>query len=132
MTELDEVADAQHAIARAALGFSTIDLSYPRFHQLEPRADWCLVPPHCRDGLAAYFETGRKVGDFLTAVLQNDLMLAASYADDHNHAYLVAYAKFLYNYAPTGSYGSREAVEAWQERGGLAGHPEHHLPAADF
>lgn len=94
------------------------------YEQHFPDADWLLIPEHCREGLLRHFETGGLVGDFLTAVLSNDLMKAASKADDENRISLHRYARFLYNFAPPASYGSPEKVKAWRERGGLRGRPE--------
>jgi hypothetical protein len=87
-------------------------------------ANWNLIPEHCRDGLRNYFEVGRSVGDFLTAVLENNLVEAFGRADHINEHCLKDYANFLYNYAPSypvRSWGSPEAVQAWREMGGLKG-----------
>ena len=55
-------------------------------------------------------------GDFLTGVLENDLMKACSNADSENLANIPAYAAYLYNHAPIGSYGSPELVKAYMAR----------------
>lgn len=83
--------------------------------------NWLLIPEHCRDGLDAYLGEGRPVGHFLTAVLSNDLAAAAGRADDENRPRLADYVRFLYSYAPAGSWGSPKAVKDWIARGGLAG-----------
>jgi hypothetical protein len=68
--------------------------------------------------LVAYFEERVPVGGFLSAVLENNLLKAAAAADNRNKSKLFEYASWLYNYAPVGSYGSREKVEAWIGGGG--------------
>lgn len=79
------------------------------------------VPEYMRDSLEEYVQLGRPVGDFLTAVICNDLKEAVMYADDNNIAQLPAYANYFYNYAPRECWGSRAAMERWIEAGGLIG-----------
>ena len=79
------------------------------------------IPGYMMDDLEAYIETGRGVGHFLTAVLENNLMKALDHADIHNRANLPAYGGYLYNKAPGGCYGSPELVKAWRAAGGLEG-----------
>ena len=71
------------------------------------------VPEHCIGGLVAYIVQGRPVGDFLTALLSNDLMGALRRADDVNMYALHAYGRFLHNAAPYSCYGSADAVAKW-------------------
>lgn len=71
------------------------------------------IPDHMMAGLARYIEHGSSVGDFLTAVLENDLSEACARADNENLANLPAYAAYLYNEAPPQCHGSREKVRAW-------------------
>jgi hypothetical protein len=78
-----------------------------------------MVPEHCRDGLLGYIEHGHPVGDFLTALLSNNLKETFACADDVNAQHVRDYVDFLYNYAPAQCWGSKEAVEAWQLRGGI-------------
>lgn len=79
------------------------------------------IPPHMLDGLNSYIMTGRPVGGFLTAVLNNDLMQAMDRADEHNRANIAAYTGYLYNEAPPQCFGSPEKVKAWMGVGGLEG-----------
>ena len=68
------------------------------------------------DSVLAYFEQRRPTGDFLAAVISNDLVGAFSHADDSNTRAMRDYVFWLYNYAPArsiGVWGSREAVAAW-------------------
>lgn len=72
-----------------------------------------LVPPHMWDAVTGYFLHRYQPGGFLTALLSNDLMAAIGKADDENCRAIHRWCQFLYNYAPSGSYGSPDAVRAW-------------------
>lgn len=76
----------------------------------------CGIPSYMIDGLVRYLVDHVPTGDFLRAVLENNLMRALDKADITNSPLLRNYARFLYNYAPLGSYGSRENVRKWLER----------------
>jgi hypothetical protein len=65
------------------------------------------------ESLTRYIAQGCPVGDFLSAVLANDLSDAVGRADDENMANLPAYVAYLYNEAPPACRGSREAVRSW-------------------
>lgn len=52
-------------------------------------------------------------GDFLEAVLCNDLRLAVLRADDVNIKALVSLMRWLYMYAPASCYGSTELFSKW-------------------
>lgn len=84
-------------------------------------ANWSLIPEHCREGLRAYIEDGRDVGDFLYFVLSNDLFRAVGKADSVNLSRISDYVKFIYTYAPKNCHGSPENVRAWMRTGGLKG-----------
>lgn len=73
------------------------------------------IPAYMRDALQRYIEHGEPPGDFLTAVISNNLLEAVSRADDHNQINLPAYVAYLYNEAPPGSWGSPEKMQAWIE-----------------
>ena len=79
------------------------------------------VPDHMLDGLMRHILIGGKVGGFLTAVFRGELFEALNRADEQNMYALPAYAKFLYNYAPGGCFGTRAQVKQWQDQGGLEG-----------
>lgn len=87
----------------------------------DPHADWSGIPHHCRETIRLYVMRGVPMGSFCTAVFANDFMEAAGRADDENQRALFAYARFLYNSAPSPCKGSYEAVEAWIAQGGIAG-----------
>jgi hypothetical protein len=75
-----------------------------------------IIPEHMGEALDEYVDRGRPVGDFLYAVLTNDLFEACGRADMHNAPNLTAYCAWLYNEAPSQCYGSREKVVAWLKR----------------
>lgn len=71
------------------------------------------VPSYMREGLRRYVEERCPTGDFLTAVLSNDLKGACLTADLQNLKNLPAYIYYLWNYAPADCWGSREKVAKW-------------------
>jgi len=66
-----------------------------------------------RETFALYIDHGYLPGDFLTAVLQNDLRAAVAAADPINQTLLPTYVAWLISYAPYDCWGSPEQVEAW-------------------
>ena len=76
-----------------------------------------LIPEHCRSGLLAYLRYGRRPGDFLRAVLSNDLAAACRHADSLNRTLLSTYVFVLSHYAPDDAWGSPDNVEQWIARG---------------
>jgi len=71
------------------------------------------IPEHMMDGLTRYIETGCPTGDFLKAVLENNLWFAVNHADEENLKILPAYIGYLVNEAPSACWGSKEIVKAW-------------------
>lgn len=71
------------------------------------------IPVRMMPGLERYRDHGVLPGQFLTAILENDFMEAAGRADDENLSNLPAYAGYLYNKMPRGSWGNKEIVAAW-------------------
>lgn len=67
-------------------------------------------------GLHRYINERIKPGDFLTAVLENNLSEACSRADDENIKNLPAFVAYLYNNAPSTCWGSPEKVAEWLKR----------------
>jgi len=91
-----------------------------REHLIE-RATSLGIPDYMHDGLVEFILHGRPVGNFLTAVLSNNLKEACGRADDTNLQLLPNYVRFLYNHAPVGCWGTEERMESWMEREGLVG-----------
>jgi hypothetical protein len=72
------------------------------------------------DGIYRYLEHGLQPGNFLIAVLCNDLYSACQNADITNLSFLGRYGVLL-NALPLACWGSEEKVNAWIEKGGLNG-----------
>ena len=83
------------------------------------QADWSLIPDHMIGGLRRYIENGVEPGGFLKALLGNDLKETFHRADDGNRRRVFEYLSFLYNYAPSDCWGSRDRVNAWMAHRGL-------------
>lgn len=77
---------------------------------------------HMAQGMRDYVERGWLPGSFGVAVLENDLSRAAGAADSLNSNRLADWGNWCAWYLPRACWGSREAVAAWAERGGLNGH----------
>ena len=76
-----------------------------------------VIPERMRSGLELYVKDHIKPGDFLTAVIQNDLAKATGRADGENMAVLPAYVNYFYNHAPGSCWGSKEKMDAWLKEG---------------
>ena len=73
----------------------------------------CYIPERMMHCIEFYIEKGTPPGQFLTAVLRNELFNAVSYADDENAVNLLAYVGYFYNEAPSMCWGSKEKVSDW-------------------
>jgi len=71
------------------------------------------IPEHCRRGMKRYIEEGVIPGDFLQAIICNDLVESFGRADDINTAHMRDYCDFLYNEVPTPAWGSDAKMIAW-------------------
>ena len=71
------------------------------------------IPEYMMDALTRYIEKGIPPGDFLTAVLTNDLYEAISRSDDTNLHCIPAYVGYLYNEAPSQCWGSKAKMDKW-------------------
>lgn len=67
-----------------------------------------------------YVADGTPVGDFVRAVLENDLRGAVCHADEQNLRDLAEIVKHVYNNIPSGCWGSPEKVSAWLEDHAIA------------
>lgn len=74
-----------------------------------------MIPPHMIVALKTYIFEGAHLGNFLTALLCNDLMETMGRADDTNIMVVPWYCGILYNYMPRIMRGDREAINAWIE-----------------
>lgn len=73
------------------------------------------IPERMQGGITRYIEQHIKPGNFLMAVLCNDLKEACERADDENIKLLPVYVAYFYNEAPSACWGSPEKVQAWLE-----------------
>ena len=71
------------------------------------------IPVHMISAVFWYFNHHRRPGDFLLALLENDLMVALRRGDYQNLEALRVWGSFLHNEAPSNAYGSPEKVAAW-------------------
>lgn len=74
------------------------------------------VPEKMKAALRRYARTHSRVGGFLTAVLENDLVTAAGLADGGNRPALGPLALWVWNALPSECWGSAEKVESWTRR----------------
>lgn len=65
------------------------------------------------DSLRLYVFEHLPPGQFLTAVLSNDLNGAIAHADDTRMAALKRIVQFVYNDLPSQCWGSKEKVDRW-------------------
>lgn len=73
----------------------------------------CGVPGHIHHGIIGYIVDNYTIGNFLRAVFENDLVEAFGRADELNRISMGNIAAFIYNYAPSPCWGSKEAVKQW-------------------
>jgi hypothetical protein len=76
------------------------------------------IPSETMTCLTLYVRHHWPVGDFLMAVLSNDLRNAIGRADEKNLPALPAIVMFLHNEVPARCWGSPERVAAWLRDGG--------------
>ena len=79
------------------------------------------IPERMMPDIERYVKHGEIPGDFLQAVICNDLQEAVAIADDESLDSLPAYAKYFYNEVPSPAWGSHEKMIAWADNGGLLG-----------
>jgi hypothetical protein len=71
--------------------------------------------------VAAYILFGRPMGDFMVAVICNDLFGAMARADLENRLALHEICQIVYNHVPLAARGDRSAYERWVATGGQHG-----------
>lgn len=65
------------------------------------------------EAILRWIQHGIEPGDFLRAVINNDLREAIGRADDDNMRNLPAIVGYFYNEAPSSCWGSPEKAQAW-------------------
>lgn len=79
----------------------------------------CGIPQRMWGGIERYVNKGIRPGDFLSAIITNNLVDAFHYADDENFILIGNYVRWFYNYAPSQCWHSKENMQAWIQKGGL-------------
>lgn len=74
---------------------------------------YAAIPAHMQESLSRWVEEGKVPGDFLQAVIRNDLRDAFGRADAGNLPLLQIYVQWFYNVAPMGCYGDG-ALSTWK------------------
>jgi hypothetical protein len=74
------------------------------------------IRPDMLAAIRRYIDDRIPPGDFLTAVICNDLREATGRADDGNLLNLPAFVAYFYNEAPAACWGNAQKMEAWLER----------------
>jgi hypothetical protein len=83
--------------------------------------DYTMLPDHMQESARKYLEVGCHTGDFLHAVLSNNLVNAYRRADPDNHAAMHQWAQWLVNEVPISCWGSEEKIERHIQKGGNNG-----------
>lgn len=71
------------------------------------------IPDHTQQGFVDYLIYGLPPGGFMYCILNNDLVGAAAKADHWNNKCLHDIAKWMVNFAPSCSWGSKQAIDDW-------------------
>jgi hypothetical protein len=79
------------------------------------------IPPTSAETLANYVYHGLPPGNFLRALLANDLQSAFRYADLHNRDKMQWWALVVHLYCPGDCHGSYEIVDDWIDSDGIEG-----------
>ena len=88
---------------------------------LQKRLTQYQIPEHMHHGVIDYVTDGHPVGNFLGALLSNDLRSTFNHADDYNKERISNWIAFLWNCVPSACWGSPNAVAKWQKNKGLFG-----------
>jgi hypothetical protein len=81
------------------------------------------IPDRMMGGIERWVNHGILPGDFLLAVIKNDLTEACRHADEENLQNLPAFVDYLYNKVPAGCWGSPKAVADWANKNAEAREP---------
>lgn len=79
------------------------------------RCNGYYIPPRMMDAIRRYIDHGVLPGEFLIAVISNDLREAVGRADDENRKNLMAFVGYFYNEAPSTCWGSKEIMLKYAE-----------------
>ena len=74
------------------------------------------LPERLRAGVQRYVEEGYVPGDFLFAVITNNLMMAVGRADSDMIKVLPEIVSWFYSYPPSPCWGSEKALGSWVKK----------------
>ncbi len=83
--------------------------------------DYSALPQYMQSGTRLWIEEGQIPGDFLQAIITNDLKGAVLLADETNKKMIVEWVQWFVWKAPSGSQGSKLHMKEWHRQGGLNG-----------
>lgn len=89
--------------------------------QLTTGCQSCGLPRHMWESLVEYVVIGRPLGEFLEALVSNDLLQAVKKADGLNAQCFKDYVLWLESVAPATCFGSNATYHAWVRSGGVIG-----------
>ncbi|KKM74720.1 hypothetical protein LCGC14_1397480 [marine sediment metagenome] len=72
-----------------------------------------MISEYTKEDIDQYVSNHIPPGDFLRAVLENNLMEAMGRADKNNQTAIFDICTYIYNHVPFDCHGSKEKVEAW-------------------
>lgn len=75
--------------------------------------EYAAIPPLMQEAIRRYIVQGIAPGQFLSAVIKNDLFGAVGHADATNEPLIKLYVQWFYNKAPGNCYGSPESMREW-------------------
>lgn len=77
------------------------------------QGEYAAIPPRMQAAIMRYVLNRVKPGDFLTAVICNDLRQAVGLADAENSPLIPLYVRWLTNNAPSVCWGDAAAMRVW-------------------
>lgn len=81
--------------------------------EVEFDGEYAAIPARMQASLRRYVLHGVRPGDFLQAVIANNLRAAVGHADDENLPLLKLYVQWFYNVAPPGCHGTAANMQEW-------------------
>lgn len=101
----------------------TMNSEYWDDGKVPPTNEYKRLPYLVQQSLTTYLIEGNPfIGDFLHAVLCNDLFKACDNADAEAMGCLKDLTLTIFNRLPYDCWGSKEKVKAWQDLGGWNGY----------
>ena len=78
-----------------------------------PNGEYSEIPDYMWPGIQRYIVDRIEPGDFLTAVITNNLFAAVGSADSTNLPLIPLYVRWFYNVAPSRCWGSPRIMLEW-------------------